>query len=112
MSLKPFDTSLLTCPERYKAAPPPDFTPVQITKLDTIDAHFNQDSYQLAVGEGKSEKSPLNEREMMFLVSLDFRQMISADRQCSRERPIFGVLLSMIYLCPKLIPICTQVSHR
>jgi hypothetical protein len=69
MSSTPFDESLLRCPDTYQPRQHTELTPDQITKLKTIDDHFNAPNYQLLTLEGGTEKERLNEREMMFLVS-------------------------------------------
>ena len=50
-------------------------TPDQLARVGKLEQHFGADDFALPTSEGLETREGLNEREMMFLVSLSDRMM-------------------------------------
>ena len=70
MSDNAIDPAMLTPPIPPKAGRAKELSPDIHAKLRSLGEHFGREGFELASKEGSEEKKPLDEREMMYLVSL------------------------------------------
>jgi len=70
MTTAAFDRSLLHPPPSYQAAPEVELSANSLAKLQQITKHFSSPDLELRADETSTERRKLDQREMMFLVSL------------------------------------------